>query len=38
MGNESGVERQTPAGFAAYYQAETDKWWPIIKAANLKAQ
>jgi len=32
------VERQTPAGLAAYYKAETDKWWPIIKAANLKMQ
>ena len=31
-------EQQTPAGLAAYYQAQTDKWWPIIKAANLKAQ
>jgi tripartite-type tricarboxylate transporter receptor subunit TctC len=39
LGHEvAPVERQTPAGFAAYYQAETDKWWPIIKAANLKAQ
>jgi hypothetical protein len=27
-----------PAGLAAYYKAETDKWWPIIKAANLKMQ
>jgi tripartite-type tricarboxylate transporter receptor subunit TctC len=32
------TEQQTPAGLAAYYQAQTDKWWPIIKAANLKAQ
>jgi hypothetical protein len=31
-------EQQTPAGLAAYYKAETDKWWPIIKAANLKMQ
>jgi tripartite-type tricarboxylate transporter receptor subunit TctC len=39
LGHEvAPVERQTPEGFAAYYQAETDKWWPIIKAANLKAQ
>ena len=35
LGHEvAPVEQQTPAGFAAYYQAETDKWWPIIKAAN----
>jgi tripartite-type tricarboxylate transporter receptor subunit TctC len=39
LGHEvAPVEQQTPDGFAAYYQAETDKWWPIIKAANLKAQ
>ena len=39
LGHEvAPVERQTPAGLAAYYQAQTDKWWPIIKAANLKAQ
>jgi hypothetical protein len=32
------VEREAPAGLAADYKAETDKWWPIIKAANLKMQ
>jgi tripartite-type tricarboxylate transporter receptor subunit TctC len=31
-------EQQTPAALAAYYKAETDKWWPIIKAAGLKAE
>ena len=31
-------EQQNPEALAAYYKAETDKWWPIIKAANLKAQ
>jgi tripartite-type tricarboxylate transporter receptor subunit TctC len=31
-------EQQAPAALAAYYKAETDKWWPIIKAANIKAQ
>ena len=31
-------EQQTPEGLAAYYKAETDKWWPIIKAANIKAE
>jgi len=31
-------EQQTPEGLAAYHKAETDKWWPIIKAANIKAQ
>jgi tripartite-type tricarboxylate transporter receptor subunit TctC len=31
-------ERQTPEGLAAYHKAELDKWWPIIKAANIKAE
>jgi tripartite-type tricarboxylate transporter receptor subunit TctC len=29
-------EQQTPEGFAAYHKAEIGKWWPIIKAANIK--
>jgi tripartite-type tricarboxylate transporter receptor subunit TctC len=31
-------ERQTPAGLAAYHRAETEKWWPIIKAAGIKSE
>jgi tripartite-type tricarboxylate transporter receptor subunit TctC len=31
-------DRQTPEGLAAYHKAEVDKWWPIIKAANIKAE
>jgi tripartite-type tricarboxylate transporter receptor subunit TctC len=31
------LEQQTPAGLAAYQKAEIDKWWPIIKAAGIKA-
>jgi hypothetical protein len=23
---------------AAYHKSEIDKWWPIIKAANIKAE
>jgi len=30
-------EQQTPEGLAAFQKAEIDKWWPIIKAANIKA-
>jgi tripartite-type tricarboxylate transporter receptor subunit TctC len=30
-------EQQTPQGFAAFHKAEIEKWWPIIKAANVKA-
>jgi tripartite-type tricarboxylate transporter receptor subunit TctC len=30
-------DQQNPAALAAYNQAEIDKWWPIIKAAGIKA-
>ena len=29
-------EEQTPAALAAHHKAEIEKWWPIIKAANIK--
>ena len=31
-------ELLTPAALAAFQKAEIDKWWPIIKAAGIKAQ
>jgi tripartite-type tricarboxylate transporter receptor subunit TctC len=31
-------EQQTPQALAAYHNAEIEKWWPIIKAANIKAE
>jgi tripartite-type tricarboxylate transporter receptor subunit TctC len=31
-------DQQTPAALAAHHQAETEKWWPIIKASNLRAE
>jgi len=31
-------ELQTPEGLAAFHQADIDKWWPIIKAAGIKAE
>jgi len=31
-------EQQTPAALAAYHKAEIDKWWPIIRAANIKVE
>jgi tripartite-type tricarboxylate transporter receptor subunit TctC len=39
---EQGIEiptrdQQTPQALAAHHKAEIDKWWPIIKAANIKA-
>ena len=30
--------QQTPEALAAYHKAETDKWWPIVRASNLKAK
>jgi tripartite-type tricarboxylate transporter receptor subunit TctC len=31
-------EQQKPEGLAAFNKAEIDKWWPIIKAANIREQ
>jgi len=31
-------EQQNPAALGAYHKAEIDKWWPIIKAANIKVE
>jgi len=31
-------EQQTSEGLAAFQKAEIDKWWPIIKAANIKGE
>jgi tripartite-type tricarboxylate transporter receptor subunit TctC len=31
-------DQQTPEALAAHHKAETEKWWPIIKAANIKAE
>jgi tripartite-type tricarboxylate transporter receptor subunit TctC len=30
------AEQQSPQGLAAYHRAEIDKWWPIIKRAQIK--
>ncbi len=30
--------QETPEALAAFQQAEIDKWWPLIKAAHIKAQ
>jgi tripartite-type tricarboxylate transporter receptor subunit TctC len=29
-------ERQTPEALGAHHKAEIEKWWPVIKAANIK--
>jgi tripartite-type tricarboxylate transporter receptor subunit TctC len=31
-------EQQTPEALHAFQQGEMDRWWPIIKAAGIKAQ
>jgi tripartite-type tricarboxylate transporter receptor subunit TctC len=31
-------DRQTAEALGAYHKAEIDKWWPIIKAANIKTE
>ena len=31
-------ELQSPEAFASFHKAEVDKWWPFIKAANIKAE
>jgi tripartite-type tricarboxylate transporter receptor subunit TctC len=31
-------DQQTPEALAAFHKAEIEKWWPIIKAANIKAE
>jgi tripartite-type tricarboxylate transporter receptor subunit TctC len=31
-------EQQTPEALGAYHKAEIEKWWPLIKAANIKAE
>jgi tripartite-type tricarboxylate transporter receptor subunit TctC len=30
-------DQQTPEALRAFHKAEIEKWWPLIKAANLKA-
>lgn len=32
------VAQQTPQALGAFYKAETEKWWPVIRAAGLKVE
>jgi tripartite-type tricarboxylate transporter receptor subunit TctC len=31
-------QQQTPEALAAWHKAETEKWWPIVRASGLKAE
>jgi tripartite-type tricarboxylate transporter receptor subunit TctC len=31
-------DQQTPEALGKHHKAEADKWWPIIKAANIKVE
>jgi tripartite-type tricarboxylate transporter receptor subunit TctC len=31
-------DQQTPPALAVHQKAEIDKWWPIIRAANIKVE
>jgi tripartite-type tricarboxylate transporter receptor subunit TctC len=31
-------EQQTPQGLGAHHKAEIEKWWPLVKAAGVKAE
>ena len=38
LGNEiPPPDRRSPEALGAFHKAEIEKWWPIIKAANIKA-
>jgi tripartite-type tricarboxylate transporter receptor subunit TctC len=31
-------DQQTPVALGAFQKAEAEKWWPIIRAANIKGE
>jgi tripartite-type tricarboxylate transporter receptor subunit TctC len=34
----SPIDQQTPEALRAHQKTEADRWWPIIKAANIKVE
>jgi tripartite-type tricarboxylate transporter receptor subunit TctC len=31
-------DRQTPEALLAFQKSEAERWWPVVKAANIKGQ
>ena len=31
-------EQQSPEGLAAFHKGEIEKWWPVIKGANIRVE
>jgi hypothetical protein len=31
-------EQQTPEGLATMQKADAEKWWPVMKAAGIRAE
>jgi tripartite-type tricarboxylate transporter receptor subunit TctC len=31
-------DQQSPEALRTFHKAETEKWWPLIKSAGIKAQ
>jgi tripartite-type tricarboxylate transporter receptor subunit TctC len=31
-------DQQTPEALRAWHKAEIDKWWPLIRTANIRAE
>jgi hypothetical protein len=36
--NVAPPDQQTPERLGAFHKVEFEKWWPIIKAANIKGE
>jgi hypothetical protein len=32
------IDQQSPEALRAYQKSEAERWWPIIKAANIKVE
>jgi hypothetical protein len=32
------IDQQSPEALRAYQKAEAERWWPIIKASNIKVE